>query len=246
MAETYEVPHRSGETSSEFHDKANSSDLAGEINSLFESVCRDLDPLEVSIVQLDCPVPINYTIDTDTVIKLLAKSNVNKAIGPDDIPSWILREHSLILAHPVRTVSNASIREGFVQTIWKSANVIPIPKVNPPRDINKDLRPISLTAVLSKSLERIVGGWMLDLIFNKLDSNQYGGLNGSSTTHALIDMVHTWLIAAEETKASHVVLLDYRKAFDHVDHTVLVTKCKHFDLPNFIIRWLCAFLSIYF
>ena len=56
-------------------------------------------------------------------------------------------------------------------------------------------------------------------------------------------MVHTWLLAAEERKASHVVLLDYRKAFDHVDHTVLVTKCKHFDLPNFIIRWLCAFLS---
>ena len=84
---------------------------------------------------------------------------------------------------------------------------------------------------------------MLYFIFNKLDSNQYGGLKGSSTTHALIDMVHTLLLAAEEMKASHVVLLDYRKAFDHVDHTVLVTKCKHFDLPNFIIRWLCAFLS---
>ena len=84
---------------------------------------------------------------------------------------------------------------------------------------------------------------MLYLIFNKLDSNQYGGLKGSSTTHALVDMVHTWLLAAEERKASHVVLLDYRKAFDHVDHTVLVTKCKHFDLPKFIIRWLCAFLS---
>ena len=38
-------------------------------------------------------------------------------------------------------------------------------------------------------------------------------------------------------------LLDYRKAFDHVDHTVLVTKCKTYNLPNFIIRWLCAFLS---
>ena len=84
---------------------------------------------------------------------------------------------------------------------------------------------------------------MLDLIFNKLDLNQYGGLKGSSTTHALIDMVHTWLLAAEEWKASHVVLLDYRKIFDHVDHTMLVTKCKHFELPNFIIRWLCAFLS---
>ena len=80
---------------------------------------------------------------------------------------------------------------------------------------------------------------MLDYVVNNLDVNQYGGLRGLSTTHALVDMVHTWLLTAEERKASHVVLLDYRKAFDHVDHTVLVTKCKSYNLPNFIIGWLC-------
>ena len=117
------------------------------------------------------------------------------------------------------------------------------PKSTPPRVISKDLRPISLTAVLSKLLERFVRGWMLDLMFDKMDSSQYGGLKGLSTTHALVDMVHNWLLAAEERKVSHVVLLDYRKAFDHVDHSVLISKCKSFDLPNFIIRWLCAFLS---
>ena len=84
---------------------------------------------------------------------------------------------------------------------------------------------------------------MLDYIVDRLDVNQYGGLRGLSTTHALVDMVHTWLLMAEERKASHVVLLYYRKAFDHVDQTVLATKCKRYTLPNFIIRWLCAFLS---
>ena len=119
--------------------------LVCEINSFLESVCRDLDPPAVSIVPLDCPVPLNYTIDTDTVIKLLAKINVNKVIGPDHIPSWIFRNQAETcshLAHPVCTIFNASIREGFVPTIWKSANVIPIPKANPPRLINKDLRHI--------------------------------------------------------------------------------------------------------
>ena len=110
--------------------------------------------------------------------------------------------------------------------IWRSAIVIPIPKVKPPRNISKDLRPISLTAVLSKQLERIVGGWMLDSIVDRLDVNQYGRLRRLSTTHALVDMVQILLLAAEERKASHVVLVDYRKAFDHVDHTVLVIKCK--------------------
>ena len=75
------------------------------------------------------------------------------------------------------------------------------------------------------------------LIVDSLDVNQYGGLKGLSTTHALVDMVHTWFLTAEEKKASREVLFDYRKAFDHVDHTVLVTKCKIYNLPNFIIRW---------
>ena len=138
---------------------------------------------------------------------------------------------------------NASIREGYLPAIWRSTFVIPIPKVNPSRIISKDLRPISFTVVLSKQLEKIIGGWMLDYIVDRLDVNQYGGLRGLSTTHALIDMVHTWLLTAEERRASHVVLLDYRKAFDHVDYTVLVTKCKSYNFHNFIIRWLCAFLS---
>ena len=83
---------------------------------------------------------------------------------------------------------------------------------------------------------------MFYLIFNKLDSNQYGGLKGSSTPmHSLI--WYTLGSLRQRKESFTCVLLDYRKAFDHVDHTVLVTKCKHFYLPNFIIRCLCAFLS---
>ena len=48
----------------------------------------------------------------------------------------------------------------------------------PPRVISKDLRPIFLTGVLLKLLERIVGGWKLDIMFDNLDVCQYGGLKG--------------------------------------------------------------------
>ena len=106
------------------------------------------------------------------VCKLLSSININKAIGPDGVPSWILRDHALTLAHPISTIFNASIREGYLPAICRSAIVIPIPKVNAPRNISKDLRPSSLTAVLSKQLERIVEGWMLDSIIDRLDVNQ--------------------------------------------------------------------------
>ena len=137
---------------------------------------------------LDSPVSVCFIISYETACKQLSSININKAIGPDGIPSWILRDHTLTLVHPISTIFNGSIREGYLPAIWRSAIVIPILKVNPPHNISKDLRPISLTAVLSKRLKRIVGGRMLDYIIDKLDMNQYGGLRGLSTTHVLVHM----------------------------------------------------------
>ena len=146
------------------------STLAGKVNSFFESVSRYLVPLDAGMVPLDCPVPMHYIINSESVSKLLSEINVIKDIGPDGIPGWILRDHALTLAHPVCTIFNASIREGYLPAIWRSAIFISIPKVNPPRIISKDLRPISLTAVLWKQLEKIIRGWMLDYIVDRCES----------------------------------------------------------------------------
>ena len=238
-----------GKTTNEFVAIANAlcdgkmSSLAEEINLFFESVCSELNPLDMGTLPTNCRVPVTYIINTDRVTKLLNAIKINKAIGPDDIPNWILRDHAINLAPPICAIFNDSIREGYIPALWNYATVIPIPKVTPARKIEEDLRPISLTAVLSKQLESIVGGWILDIIVDKLDVRQYGGMKGLSTTHALVDMVHNWLVAADKRMASHVVRLDYRKAFDHVDHTVLVNKCKMYGLPGFIIRWIGYFLS---
>ena len=77
------------------------------------------------------------------------------------------------LSGPVCAIFNASIREGFVPARWKEANVIPVPKVQPPKSVESDLRPISLTATLGKLLESFVGGWILGRIVDKLDDHQY-------------------------------------------------------------------------
>ena len=82
-----------GKASSNLHAMANSlcggdlSTLAGKVNSFFESVSKFLVPLGAGMVLLDCPVPMHYIVNSETVSKLLSKINVNKAIGRDDIPS---------------------------------------------------------------------------------------------------------------------------------------------------------------
>ena len=63
---------------------------------------------------------------------------------------------------------HSSILEGYLPSIWKSANVVPVPKVHPPRSIESDLRPISLIPILAKQLESSVGEALLEEIRDTL------------------------------------------------------------------------------
>ena len=76
--------------------------------------------------------------------------------GPDDIPGWALKENTDLLAVPIADILNASYREGCLPPSWKEVDVVPVPKQRPVRDINKHLRPISLTPILSKIAEEYV------------------------------------------------------------------------------------------
>ena len=84
-----------------------------------------------------------------------------------------------------------------------------------------------------------VGPAVLELI----DSNQFGAIPNSSTLHALISMMHTWAQAIDGTgSAVRVVCLDYRKAFDLVDHGTLAAKILGLRIPRGNARWVFDFL----
>ena len=81
--------------------------------------------------------------------------NPKDAHGPDGIPSWVLKENADLLAFPIKEILNSSYQDCRIPQSWKNANVIPISKKKPLKDINDHLRPISLTPVLSKAQYRI-------------------------------------------------------------------------------------------
>ena len=101
------------------------------------------------------------------------------------------------------------MREGSVPSMWKRANVLPLPKINPPASIESDIRPISLTPTVSKILKSFVGSWILELVGSQLDDRQYGGLKGRSTTHALVNMLHHWNKALDDGHSVRILFIDY-------------------------------------
>ena len=88
-------------------------------------------------------------------------------------------------------------------------------------------------------IEKFVGPAKL----KHIDPNQIGGIPRSLSTIALISMLHNWAGATSGSRNSvRVVLVDYRKAFDLIDRSILINKIRLLPIPNFVINWLISFL----
>ena len=216
--------------------------LSEEINNSFQRVSSHLKPLDY-IENHKFDIPSKYIITVEEVEKQLSKINLKKSPGPDGLPSWLLREACHHLAAPVCAIWNASLRQSFVPNVWKSANTCPLPKVSPPTSFDKDLRPISLTPILSKGLEYHTRNWLMDVFKPHIDEYQYRSLKNCSTTFALAQLVHEWLLSSESSQPiTRILLLDFKKAFDLVDHHIISDKLTEIDTPPFLTQWLRSFL----
>ncbi|EDO48746.1 predicted protein [Nematostella vectensis] len=115
--------------------------------------CDDTAPLEPS------PRPVGE----DSTLKKLLALHPNKASGPDQIPSWLLKDNADLLAAPIAYILNSSFRESR------------LPKQSPVMDVNKHLRPISLTPILSKVAEDyVVESYIKPTVLAEDDQNQFG------------------------------------------------------------------------
>ena len=212
-------------------------ELANVINQAF------LEPLdEYRLTQPLTKLPVDedspelLEVSELRVMKLLASLNPSKAYGPDNIPNWLLKKYAELLAFPVSKIISASFEEQRLPRIWTFLS--PLPKTKPVEVLKKQLRPISLTPCLSKVAEDcVIVDYVKPAVLQILDRNQYGVVPKSSTTQALIHMVHH---SSKETHGNgttvRVTLSDYQKAFDLIDHNILESKLCKLSIPTRIIN----------
>ena len=160
------------------------------------------------------------------------------------IPFWLLKENADLLAPVVTDIINCSFEEARLPQSWKHADVVPILKQVSVYDVNRHLRPISLTPVLSKVAEEFVVEQYVKLaVLAKVDPRQFGTIPGSSTTEALISMTHAWNCATDGNGATvRAVLFDFKKAFDLIDPGILIQKLRFFDIHEAVISWITDLL----
>jgi hypothetical protein len=144
-----------------------------------------------------------------------------------------------MLSPAVTNLINASFPESKVPHAWKLANVTPLPKTVTNEDFNKDLRP-----TLSKITEAcVIEQEIKPPLLKVMDPKQFGFIPSSRTTFALISMLLRWLENTDGTcSCVRVALLDFRKAFDLVDHNVLIAKLLSLGMKPTVVNWIADFL----
>ena len=182
---------------------------------------------------------------TSNFVKIqLQNLKTNKAIGLDKISARLLKDSADIMAPSLQALINKSCLQGKFPNSWKSAKVIALFKSGDKSSCD-NYRPISILPTISKIIERAVHQQFYDFlqVNNLLFKDQFGFRNKMSTTSALLKFTDSLLESMDEGRVSGVVYLDLRKAFDTVDHSLLLLKLTEYGVSKACLKWFRSYLS---
>ena len=178
------------------------------------------------------------------VLKQLQLLKDGKAVGLDGLSSRLLRIASPIIASPLTKLMNLSINTGLFPNDWKVAKVVPLHKKGSTND-RGNYRPVSVLPVLSKLLERHVHQCFYSFLVQHklLHPAQSGFRHSFSCETALANLVNKWSEAIDKGLLNGVVLLDLRKAFDLINHKILLQKLKLYKCSDMAMQWFQSYLD---
>ena len=184
------------------------------------------------------------SVSTDQVLKLLRGLNIYKSYGPDEMHPKVVKSLSALpeFVSAMQLLFNTCITERSMPEIWKTESVTPIHKKGLKTDA-KNYRPISLTSVVSKLYEKIIGSKILEDIGNKICTNQHGFVANKSCLSNLLETAEYINDLLCDNEDVDVFYLDLQKAFDTVSHFKLLTKLKNFGLTQYLLEIVENFLS---
>ena len=245
------LPNKKAVTST-FH--GNDVEVANTFNSFFATIGQTLsETIPYTNDQNNFPVNERFltenkfelmTVSEDEVLVEIKKLKNKKSTGIDEISSGILKLSAEEITPSLTFLINRSITDKVVPSRWKIAKVIPLFKKGDKNQPN-NYRPISLLPIVSKLLERVIHRQLSDYL--KLNSilavEQSGFRPLHSTLTSLVKVTDDWLQAMDKQCYTGAVFVDLRKAFDTVDHNILLNKLMLIGINDSSILWFRDYLA---
>ena len=178
------------------------------------------------------------------VAKAIRKLKNNLSCGPDNIPPLFYKQTIDSIAVPLALIYTQLMSVGAVPELWMTAIVVPVFKGGIATSVS-NYRPISLTCVSSKIMEKIIVEQMTyHLVDNgMLSGAQHGFLKGLSTCSNLLETFNDWTLALNDRHGITVAYIDFAKAFDTVSHAKLIYRLEQYGIAGCLLQWIKNFLS---
>ena len=183
-------------------------------------------------------------VTEDEVIGIVQSLDPDKSSGQSDIKAKSLQLTISSIVTPIVRIINLSLLNGTVPSCWKAANVTPVFKKGDKKDPT-NYRPISVIPVLGKILERVMYTRLMTFLSenNILTQFQSGFRPNHSTEDVLIRTVEDWRRDVDQGKAIAAVFIDFSKAFDSIEHSLMLTKLQSIGVNNKALDWFKDYLA---
>ena len=169
--------------------------------------------------------------------------DIKKASGYDCLSTRLIRDASNFISTPLCHIFNMSLQEGKFPNALKIAKVTPIYKKGS-KDAPGNYRPISVLPVIGKIFEKIVNKQLMDFleVNNMLEPHQYGFRKKYSTKLSVVNLCNALLKSLDEGKITIGIFIDFQKAFDTINHDILIRKLSHYGIRGTALQWFANYL----
>ncbi len=225
----------------------NTSSITGGSASEAEQLNQFFARFEVEGMTTISPVPDTNSqplvLQSVDVIPTQRRINTRKVAGPDGVPGWILRDCAAELGEVFTNIFNLSLSQCTVPTCLKTSTIVPVPKQTSITSLN-DYRPVALTPVIMKCLERLVLQHIKAALPPTLDPHQYAYRANRSTDDAISTALHTVLQHLElQGNYARLLFVDYSSAFNTILTSRLFSKMSTLGIQLNICLWIKDFLT---
>ncbi|KAH0808663.1 hypothetical protein GEV33_014128 [Tenebrio molitor] len=181
-------------------------------------------------------------VSDDDVLKAIKCLKPNMTSGPDEIPSLVIRNCAAVFADPLCFLFNLILNTSCYPMRWKTSTVRPIHKKDDRSEIT-NYRPIALISNFAKVFEYVLYNSSLHYVSHKLSPNQHGFTKCRSTETNLASISQYLSDALDNHSQVDVVYTDLSKAFDRIDHGLLLIKLESFGFSDNLVELIRSYLS---